>query len=157
MVPLNGIPYQFDKDDAPPGGTVLLHFMYFDHLGNVTLISSQSTTLSSFQLPHRITGVYQAYALLEGHRPKICLVRSQVGRGFKVEYFEVPPPKTSTWSAKSLKEETIFTEVEMLTSLTKDFDATDVGFRLRHSHNGSVAYVVGTEGGKTIVKKAKLL
>ncbi|THX18235.1 kinase-like protein [Aureobasidium pullulans] len=157
MVPLNGIPYQFDKDDAPPGGTVLLHFMYFDHLGNVTLISSQSTTLSSFQLPHRITGVYQAYALLEGHRPKICLVRSQVGRGFKVEYFEVPPPKTSTWSAKSLKEETIFTEVEMLTSLTKDFDATDVGFRLRHSHNGSMAYVVGTEGGKTIVKKAKLL
>ncbi|THW81706.1 kinase-like protein [Aureobasidium pullulans] len=93
MVPLNGIPYQFDKDDAPPGGTVLLHFMYFDHLGNVTLISSQSTTLSSFQLPHRITGVYQAYALLEGHRPKICLVRSQVGRGFKVEVKILDPMK----------------------------------------------------------------
>ncbi|THX58524.1 kinase-like protein [Aureobasidium pullulans] len=157
MVPLNGIPYHFDEDDAPPGGTVLLHFMYFDHLGNVTLVSSQTGSLNAFQLPHRITGVYQAEALLERHRPKICLVRSQVGRGFKVEYFEVPPPRTSTWSSKSSNEDLIFTKVEMLTSLTKTFDANDVGLVLNHTNTASMAYAVGTEGGRKIVKKAKLL
>ncbi|THY67612.1 kinase-like protein [Aureobasidium pullulans] len=159
MVPLDGTPYRFAKD-VPEGDAVLLHFMSFDRSGNVTLVYSQSDTLYSYKLRNPITGVYQARAWLQEDKQKIILVRRKPSSGFQVysvQQFDIPAPTIPSRSPETPEPKAEFTDVQMLTSLVKNYKGEHIGLVLNVSATGSMAYAFGNEGGKTVVRKAKLL
>lgn len=160
LVPLNGRKHEFSSGDGPNqlpktthpwSGEVQLQYLVLDDSGNVALVYVRSGVLYSFMVPERTTGIYQAYASLEGPRPEIFVIRKDL----KVKIFDIPSPSMSKWEPKASDRN--------LDTLVSDYADTHIDLVLKYDglKNERMVYTVGYEKGAkdkiVIVKKSKMM